>query len=124
MSFDHTNIRAMDGQSRRLYGRLWAAWAGLTTSLPAWAHAVAGSGLLHPLTGADHAVAMMAVGAWSAQMGGRAIWTVPSAFVLFMAVGGLLAACDRRYRISARDSAATRASPPPTPSRPQPAPAR
>ena len=80
----------MDGQSRRLYGRLWAAWAGLTTSLPAWAHAVAGSGLLHPLTGADHAVAMMAVGAWSAQMGGRAIWTVPSAFVLFMAVGGLL----------------------------------
>ena len=55
---------------------------------PAWAHESADAGWLHPLTGADHAVAMIAVGAWSAQMGRRAVWMVPAAFVIFMAVGG------------------------------------
>jgi urease accessory protein len=33
---------------------------------------------------------MIAVGLLSAQMGGRAIWTVPTAFVSLMAVGGIL----------------------------------
>ncbi len=48
------------------------------------------SGFLHPLLGIDHMLAMVAVGLLSAQMGGRAIWTVPAAFVSVMAVGGLL----------------------------------
>lgn len=48
-----------------------------------------GSGWLHPLTGIDHVMAMIAVGAWSAQIGGRAIWYVPSTFLLAMLVGGV-----------------------------------
>ena len=56
---------------------------------PAHAHGFAGSGWLHPLTGPDHMLAMLAVGAWSAQLGGRAIWTVPAAFVCAMAIGGI-----------------------------------
>jgi urease accessory protein len=48
-----------------------------------------GSGWLHPLTGVDHMMAMIAVGAWSAQLGGRAIWYVPGAFLLSMLVGGI-----------------------------------
>ena len=60
----------------------------LRLAAPAWAHESADAGWLHPLTGADHAVAMIAVGAWSAQMGRRAVWLVPAAFVIFMAVGG------------------------------------
>jgi urease accessory protein len=48
------------------------------------------SGWLHPLTGVDHMVAMLAVGAWSAQLGGTAIYFVPAAFVCAMAVGGML----------------------------------
>ncbi len=56
---------------------------------PTHAHGFAGSGWLHPLTGPDHMLAMLAVGAWSAQMGGRAIWTVPSAFVCAMAAGAI-----------------------------------
>src|SRR5262245_16177502 len=58
---------------------------------PAHAHGFAGSGWLHPLTGPDHMLAMLAVGAWSAQLGGRAIWAVPSAFVCAMAFGGMAA---------------------------------
>ncbi|MEW4372050.1 HupE/UreJ family protein [Paenibacillus kandeliae] len=54
------------------------------------AHGFGGSGFLHPLTGIDHLVAMLAVGVWSAQIGGKAIWIVPSCFVLMMMTGGLL----------------------------------
>lgn len=47
-------------------------------------------GWLHPLTGLDHFIAMVAVGAWSAIIGGRAVWVVPSCFVIFMFIGSLL----------------------------------
>lgn len=57
---------------------------------PCFAHGFTGSGWLHPLTGYDHMVAMIAVGAWSAQLGGKAIWRVPTAFVTAMFLGGLL----------------------------------
>jgi urease accessory protein len=45
-------------------------------------------GLTHPVLGPDHFLAMVSVGILSAQIGGRAIWTVPAAFVAAMAVGG------------------------------------
>jgi urease accessory protein len=47
-------------------------------------------GFLHPLFGLDHLLAMLTVGLLSAQLGGRSIWTVPSAFVTVMALGGIL----------------------------------
>lgn len=56
----------------------------------AFAHGFAGSGWLHPLTGIDHMCAMVAVGAWSAQIGGKAIWRVPAAFVTAMLIGGII----------------------------------
>src|SRR5579859_2669853 len=62
--------------------------ASCLVSRSAWAHGFGGSGILHPLTGVDHMLAMMAVGAWSAQLGGRAILAVPAAFLLAMAAGG------------------------------------
>lgn len=49
-----------------------------------------GSGFSHPIGGADHLLAMVAVGLWAAQMGGRAIWVVPSVFVTVMILGGVL----------------------------------
>ena len=52
------------------------------------------AGLLHPFLGLDHLLAMVAVGLLSAQMGGRAIWTVPATFVGVMAVGGGLGLID------------------------------
>ncbi|HEX5778091.1 MAG TPA: HupE/UreJ family protein [Xanthobacteraceae bacterium] len=48
------------------------------------------SGFLHPLHGLDHLLAMFAVGLLAAQLGGRAIWLVPGAFVAMMIAGALL----------------------------------
>lgn len=48
------------------------------------------SGLFHPVLGIDHLLAMLSVGILSAQIGGRAIWQVPTAFVVIMIVGGAL----------------------------------
>jgi urease accessory protein len=47
-------------------------------------------GLMHPLTGWDHLLAMFAVGLWAAQQRGRAIWQIPLAFVSVMVLGGIL----------------------------------
>ena len=48
------------------------------------------AGYVHPLLGFDHLLAMIAVGLLSVQMGGRAIWRVPAAFVLFLGIGGVV----------------------------------
>jgi urease accessory protein len=63
---------------------------------PAWAHTGVGdvggfaAGLLHPFTGLDHMLAMIAVGMWGAQLGTPLIWLLPVTFPLVMALGGLL----------------------------------
>ncbi len=64
-----------------------------SSSMLAHAHGVQGGGLIngmmHPVFGVDHLLAMVAVGALSVQLGGRAIWAVPMAFVSVMLLGGL-----------------------------------
>ena len=73
---------------------LTLAFAALPTS--AFAHAQVGSatgfltGFLHPLTGVDHIIAMVAVGLWGAQLGAPAIWMLPVTFPIVMAFGGFL----------------------------------
>jgi len=47
------------------------------------------SGLLHPVFGLDHFLAMLSVGIVSAQLGRERIWTVPGMFVLAMIVGAI-----------------------------------
>lgn len=47
-------------------------------------------GFAHPLSGWDHLLAMLAVGVWAAQLGGRAIWAAPAAFLGGLLAGGLL----------------------------------
>jgi urease accessory protein len=47
------------------------------------------SGVVHPVTGIDHVLAMVAVGLFAAQLGGRALWAVPASFVTVMALAGL-----------------------------------
>ena len=66
------------------------------TTAPAFAHlnpTEHGSfmaGVSHPLSGADHMLAMITVGLWAAQIGGKARWAVPAAFVSLMALGFIL----------------------------------
>lgn len=71
---------------------LGAAMLLLLPAAPALAHpghAESGlaAGLLHPLTGMDHMVAMLMVGLWAGLAGGRACWTVPGAFLAAMLAG-------------------------------------
>ncbi len=47
-------------------------------------------GLVHPLAGWDHLLAMLAVGVWAAQQGGRAVWVAPAVFLVGLLAGGLL----------------------------------
>lgn len=48
------------------------------------------SGLMHPIFGWDHVIAMIAVGLWGAFLGNPAIWILPIAFPMVMAFGGAL----------------------------------
>jgi urease accessory protein len=51
------------------------------------------SGIAHPLHGADHILAMVAVGLWAALPGGRAIWAWPTTFIAMMLTGFAAATC-------------------------------
>jgi urease accessory protein len=75
---------------------LLAAIAAALAPATAWAHVGVGStsgfshGFLHPIGGLDHVLAMIAVGMFAANLGGRALWAVPVTFVTVMAFGGFL----------------------------------
>jgi urease accessory protein len=78
---------------RTWVGLIAAGTAAVLAVEPAQAHILAGDGLAagfaHPFEGLDHMLAMIAVGAWATQLGGRALWAVPCAFVAAMILGGL-----------------------------------
>ncbi|MEJ7932480.1 HupE/UreJ family protein [Ramlibacter sp. AN1015] len=48
------------------------------------------SGLLHPVQGPDHLLAMVAVGIWGAFLGAPLLWMLPIVFPLLMVAGGIL----------------------------------
>lgn len=54
------------------------------------AHGSFAAGFSHPVFGADHILAMVAVGLWAASLGGRAFVALPVGFVGAMALGFLL----------------------------------
>ncbi len=72
------------------------ALAALLAPAAALAHAGHGApsgfwdGALHPLVGADHLLAMVAVGLWAALAGGTARLAYPAAFLGAMIAGSLL----------------------------------
>jgi urease accessory protein len=73
------------------------ALAAMLAPSAALAHAGVGahgaafaSGLVHPLLGPDHLLAMVAVGLFAAMTGGRARLACPASFVAAMVAGGLL----------------------------------
>lgn len=74
---------------------LSAAFVFALIAAPAAAHTGHGlegfaAGFMHPFHGVDHLLAMIAVGAWAAQQGARAVWLLPAAFVGVMALGGAI----------------------------------
>lgn len=64
----------------------------LLIAFPTKAHTFTGmigfyDGFLHPVIGLDHFLAMVCVGVISVQIGGNAIWRVPTLFIAMMIVG-------------------------------------
>lgn len=86
----------MTSASRRLTAIFAPGLAGLMP-ISALAHPEghgaenAVAGFLHPFTGLDHLLAMIAVGLWAAQLGARATRTLPIVFPFAMVLGALLA---------------------------------
>lgn len=81
---------------RKLPGILAATAAFAVAASPAFAHTGIGgngfvAGFAHPLFGMDHLLAMLGIGIWGAQLGGRASWMVPASFVGVMVLGAMLA---------------------------------
>lgn len=52
------------------------------------------TGFLHPISGLDHVVAMIAVGLWGGILGTPALWALPILFPLAMAVAGAAGAAN------------------------------
>jgi urease accessory protein len=64
----------------------------LFTSSLAVAHpdhnlASAYAGFIHPLTGWDHLLVMLAIGVWASKLGGKTRWQLPLTFMLTMSLG-------------------------------------
>jgi len=81
---------------RRFHLILFIGAVLLLTPAMAQAHVEQGqaigflTGLEHPWSGFDHILAMIAVGLWGAQLGNPALWTLPVAFPMMMAIGGMM----------------------------------
>ena len=48
------------------------------------------AGFIHPLSGWDHLLVMLAVGLWAGKLGGNARWQLPATFMLLMTAGAVL----------------------------------
>ena len=98
--FKDSRIRGSKGSSEIL--NLWPNKWILTVVIwliwvqTAFAHVEGGQaagfipGLQHPWSGLDHILAMIAVGLWGAQLGSPALWMLPIAFPMMMAVGAMM----------------------------------
>jgi len=81
---------------RRVAGWMPALFMIALSAQTAFAHPQKGeavgflTGFRHPISGLDHVLAMVAVGLWGAQLGAPAIWILPVAFPMVMAMGGML----------------------------------
>jgi len=86
---------------RRITTRFLAAFVLLAASGTAFAHpghnfSGFAAGWMHPFSGMDHLLAMVAVGLWAAQSygkgrGGRKVWLLPAAFMTMLAAGAGIA---------------------------------
>lgn len=74
-----------------------AAFVGAVAAQAVGAHPMAyhtggfAAGIEHPFLGLDHVLAMIAVGVWAAQCGGRARIALPVAFITTIGAGGAIA---------------------------------
>jgi urease accessory protein len=82
----------MTKNSRGIFATITIAVLAANPALAHTGDGVGGlmSGFLHPITGPDHVVAMIAVGLWGGILGAPAIWQLPVVFPVVMAVAGAM----------------------------------
>ena len=86
-------VKAM---ASRLIKSCLAATLAILTPAVAFAHTGVGHtsgfvpGFGHPISGLDHVLAMVMVGVFAWQLGGRALWLVPTTFLTVIAAAGAL----------------------------------
>jgi urease accessory protein len=91
----HSPIRNLESRIPLLVSWIGVVSIGVWPSF-AFAHEQTGAaagfltGLAHPISGLDHVIAMVAVGLWGAQLGAPAMFLLPVAFPMVMAIGGML----------------------------------
>ncbi len=73
-----------------LTGLLLASFSGVAFAHPGHGEHGLVLGFMHPLTGIDHLLVMLAVGLWAGKLGGAAKWQLPLAFLMLMGVGAML----------------------------------
>lgn len=77
--------------SRILLAVLMLGASGAACAHPGHGASGFSAGLAHPFTGVDHLLAMLAVGIWAVQRGGRSVWLLPATFMTMLVAGAVLA---------------------------------
>ena len=89
---------------RRMHVAICLVLVASTTAFAHPHHGLTGDGLVagfaHPWLGLDHLLAMVAVGLLAVQMGSRAIWALPLAFLGMMIVGCALGVSSISFRFN------------------------
>jgi len=73
-----------------LFGLLLASTSTLAMAHPGHSMESTYAGFMHPLSGWDHLLVMLAVGLWAGKLGGKARWQLPVTFMLVMLLGAVL----------------------------------
>lgn len=76
-------------KSTWVFGMGLSLFSTLALAHPGHDMANAYAGFMHPLTGWDHLLVMLAVGLWAGRIGGKARWQLPFTFMLVMVAGAL-----------------------------------
>jgi len=77
-------------KKQTLFGLLLGSTSTLAMAHPGHGMESAYAGFLHPLSGWDHLLVMLAVGLWAGKLGAKARWQLPLTFMLVMILGAVL----------------------------------
>lgn len=70
-----------------ILGAVMSLMSSVASAHPGHGLESAYAGFMHPLTGWDHLLVMLAIGVWAAKLGGKARWQLPLTFFGVMALG-------------------------------------
>lgn len=73
-----------------IFGLILGMFSSIASAHPGHDLQSAYAGFMHPFTGWDHLLVMVAIGLWAAKIGGKTRWLLPLAFMMFMSFGALL----------------------------------